>query len=100
VGLWKRLYVTYSPWTYSRQDKYNSLIMKSDYKNIKSAFGERLRSLRLSKDLSQEKLAELADLDRTYISSVELGKRNISIVNICRLASALQIEIKVLFDDL
>ena len=74
--------------------------MKSDCKNIKSAFGEKLRSLRLSKNLSQEKVAELADLDRTYISSVELGKRNISIVNICRLAAALQIEIQVFFEDL
>jgi len=74
--------------------------MNDDCKNIKKAFGKKLRSLRLSKNLSQEKVAELADLDRTYISSVELGKRNISIVNICRLASALQVEIKVLFDDL
>jgi len=74
--------------------------MKPDCKNIKSAFGEKLRSLRLSKNLSQEKVAELADLDRTYISSVELGKRNISIVNICRLAAALQVEITTLFDDL
>ncbi len=74
--------------------------MKDDCNNIKKAFGEKLRSLRTSKNLSQEKIAELADLDRTYISSVELGKRNISIMNICRLASALQVKIKVLFDDL
>ena len=74
--------------------------MKNDCKNIKTAFGKKLRFFRTSKNLSQEKLAELADLDRTYISSVELGKRNISIVNIYRLASALQIKIKVLFDDL
>lgn len=74
--------------------------MKKDCKNIKKAFGEKLRSLRISKKLSQEKVAELAELDRTYISSVELGKRNISIVNICRLAAALQIEMNVLFYDL
>lgn len=74
--------------------------MSSDCKNIKKAFGEKLRSLRTAKNLSQEKIAELADLDRTYISSVELGKRNISIMNICRLASALQIKINILFDDL
>ena len=74
--------------------------MENDCKNIKTAFGTKLRSIRTSKNLSQEKLAELADLDRTYISSVELGKRNISIVNICRLASALEIEIQVLFDNL
>jgi len=74
--------------------------VENNCENIKTVFGLRLRSLRTSKDLSQEKLAELAELDRTYISSVELGKRNISIVNICRLASALQIKIQVLFDDL
>jgi len=74
--------------------------MNIDCQNIKIAFGEKLRSIRTSKQLSQEKLAELADLDRTYISGVELGKRNISIVNICRLASALQIKITALFDDL
>jgi transcriptional regulator with XRE-family HTH domain len=74
--------------------------MTTDCQNIKTAFGEKLRSIRTSKNLSQEKLAELADLDRTYISSVELGKRNISIVNICRLASALEIKITVFFDDL
>ncbi len=67
--------------------------------NIKKTFGERLRSIRLSQNLSQEKLAELADSDRTYISDVELGKRNISLINICRLASALQIEIKDFFND-
>jgi transcriptional regulator with XRE-family HTH domain len=74
--------------------------MKNDCLNIKTDFGERLRSIRVSQKLSQEKLAELADSDRTYISDVELGKRNISLVNICRLASALRIEIKEFFIDL
>lgn len=74
--------------------------MTIDCLNIKTAFGVKLRSLRTSKGLSQEKLAELADLDRTYISGVERGVRNISLVNICRLASALEIEITTLFDGL
>ena len=43
--------------------------MDIDCQNIKAAFGEKLRSIRTSKNLSQEKLAELADLDRTYIFS-------------------------------
>ena len=71
-----------------------------DCTDIKIAFGNRLRSLRKAKQLSQEKLAELADSDRTYISDVELGKRNISMVNICKLASALEIEIKDFFNNL
>ncbi|CCK80027.1 helix-turn-helix domain-containing protein [Desulfobacula toluolica] len=72
--------------------------MDIDCQNIKTAFGKKLRSLRTSKGLSQEKLAELSDLDRTYISSVELGKRNISIVNICRLSAVLKIETSEFFD--
>ena len=45
-------------------------------------FGERIKQLRLSKGLSQEKFAISIDMDRTYYASVEKGKRNISIVNI------------------
>jgi transcriptional regulator with XRE-family HTH domain len=52
-------------------------------------FGGKLRQVRERKDLSQEKLAELAGLHRTYVSSVERGKRNISIVNVAKLAAAL-----------
>lgn len=54
-------------------------------------FGKKLKQLRQEVSISQEKLAELADLDRTYISSIERGKRNISIRNIFKLASALNI---------
>jgi len=61
--------------------------------DIRVQFGERLRELRTGCGLSQEKLAEEADLHRTYVSSVERGERNISLENIARLADALQIEI-------
>jgi transcriptional regulator with XRE-family HTH domain len=44
-------------------------------------FGANVRTKRDAKELSQEKLAELADLDRTYVSSVERGLRNISILS-------------------
>jgi transcriptional regulator with XRE-family HTH domain len=53
------------------------------------AFGVHLRNLRSQKELSQEKLALKAGLDRTYISGVERGKRNISLVNLAVLAQAL-----------
>ena len=49
---------------------------------IKQKVGARVRELRNQKGLSQEKLALAADIDRTYIASVESGKRNISIVNL------------------
>lgn len=51
-----------------------------------------MRSLREGKKISQEKLAEQAGLDRTYISSVERGKRNISLVNIELIAKALGVK--------
>jgi transcriptional regulator with XRE-family HTH domain len=52
-------------------------------------FGRKLREVRTAKEVSQEKLAERAGLHRTYVSSVERGKRNISLVNIEGLANAL-----------
>ena len=52
-------------------------------------FGEKVRTIRTKKGLSQEELAELAGLHRTYISSLELGKRNVSLINIHALAKAL-----------
>jgi transcriptional regulator with XRE-family HTH domain len=52
-------------------------------------FGQKVRELRIKKELSQEQLAELSGLHRTYISSLELGKRNVSLINIYALAKAL-----------
>ncbi len=63
---------------------------------VQKKFGERLRELREKADVSQEKLAELAGLHRTYVSSVERGKRNISLVNIQRIADALGVEMAAL----
>lgn len=55
----------------------------------KAAFGLRLRELRLARELSQESLARKAGVDRTYVSSVERGKRNVSLETIYLLAEAL-----------
>ncbi len=52
-------------------------------------FGKTVQAARLAKGWSQEKLAFEAGLDRTYVSSVERGRRNISIINIYKLAQAL-----------
>ena len=57
--------------------------------DIKQKFGKRLKELRLQKGLSQETLANIADLDRTYIPSIEKGERNVSITVIEKLAKAL-----------
>lgn len=66
--------------------------------DIKISIGKRVKELRNKLGISQEELADLAGLDRTYITSVECGKRNISIVNIEKLATALNVTIKEFFN--
>ena len=66
--------------------------------DIKLLVGKRVKELRNNLRISQEELADLAGLDRTYVTSVECGKRNISIVNIEKLAKALNITIKDFFN--
>lgn len=63
-------------------------------------FAARLRTLRLERGLSQEALADLAQLDRTYVSSCETGRRNVTLRTICRLAAALQVDAGVLVSGL
>lgn len=56
-----------------------------------TAFGLRLRELRIERGLSQEELGLLADLDRTYISGIERGMRNVGLINVFRIANALNV---------
>lgn len=67
---------------------------------ILKSFGRKLHCLRVSLKLSQEQLAERAQLDRTYVSSVERGKQNVSLLNICKLADALKVAPGSLLADL
>ena len=62
-------------------------------------FGRAIRKLRRERNISQEKLADLCTLHRTYISDVELGKRNVSLENISRIACALNVSITELFEE-
>ena len=72
--------------------------MNSDRNNtLLIDFGTHLRALRHDKGLSQEGLALLCNLDRTYIGGVERGERNISLLNIYRIATALKIPAHDLF---
>lgn len=73
--------------------------MNKDKNKILINFGKRVRDLRLERKLSQEKLAELADLHRTYIGMIERGEKNITLLNIERIAVALQISIENLMES-
>jgi len=53
--------------------------------------GENIKKIREEKGLSQEELANIAGFDRTYISLIERGKRNLSLLNLCRFAKALDL---------
>ena len=65
--------------------------------DIKEKIGIRLRELRKQKGLSQEKFAFECELDRTYIASIEQGKRNVSIANIEKIAKALDMSVYEFF---
>lgn len=63
------------------------------------AFGRAVRRLRTARGMSQEKLAEAAGIHRTYIGDVERGRRNISIVNMARLAEGLAVPLSRLIQE-
>ena len=65
--------------------------------DIQKKFGQRVKALRQKKGISQEALAHLAEIDRTYMTSVENGKRNISIQNIEKILKALEISFSEFF---
>jgi transcriptional regulator with XRE-family HTH domain len=68
--------------------------------NPQLAFGQAVRKFRLKRALSQERLAELADIHRTYTGDVERGTRNISLVNMIRIAKALQVPLSRLVQEM
>jgi len=59
-------------------------------------FGRRLRELRVLKGLTQEQLASVSGLDRSYVGGVERGERNVSLLNLHRLAQALEVTLQEL----
>ncbi len=87
--------MTYSPWLHSHHALMIYIMASFLFNapiNPKKLFGERLRELRLATGLSQEELAHRAGLDRTYVSSCERGRRNLTLEVIVKLAVALHIK--------
>lgn len=71
--------------------------MMKEKLTVHKTFGSTVRSIRKSLNISQESLADLAKLDRSYIGGVERGERNISLENIEKISVALNVDIKDLF---
>lgn len=77
--------------------------MKRNYprKNtVQVSFGAAVRKCRKSKGWSQEKFAEQCDLHRTYIGGIERGERNVSLVNIKKIADSLGVSTRKLFEEI
>jgi len=66
--------------------------------DVRESFGKRVRAIRKTIGWSQEELADACELDRTYIGGVERGERNVSLVNIEKIAHALDVPPKDLLD--
>lgn len=64
--------------------------------NINEIFGRKVREKRLALKISQETLANMADIDRTYLPDIEKGKRNISLIVAEKIANALNVPLKEL----
>jgi transcriptional regulator with XRE-family HTH domain len=68
--------------------------------SVKLLFGRALRALREGRGYSQEELAERAGLHRNYLGGIERGERNVALENISKLAKALSVRTRGLFDSL
>ncbi|MCY7355961.1 MAG: helix-turn-helix domain-containing protein [Rudanella sp.] len=77
--------------------------MNTSYTEEENTFlkqlGNRIRELRISQSISQERLAFICDLDRTYIGSVERGERNVSVLNLKKLSLSLDVSLSQFFEE-
>ena len=65
---------------------------------IKQQVGERIKILRRKLGISQEELADRAEIHRTYIASLEVGKRNVSIITLEKVVNALEVSLSDFFN--
>ena len=91
---------THSLWTYRHHCKYHPAVTRTKNGDPRVAFGQAVRRLRLAQGVSQEKLAELANIHRTYIGDVERGTRNIALLNMTRIAIALGLPLSRILQDM
>ena len=70
-----------------------------DNREILKKFGQRVKEIRKEKNLAQEELSFRTDLHRTYIGMIERAEKNITLINIEKIAKALNVDIKELFND-
>ena len=68
--------------------------------DIRILFGLRVRKLRQARGLSQETFADESNIDRSYVGGVERGERNISLINIKKIAESLDVSIDRIFKGL
>ena len=66
--------------------------------DIRIRFGKALRVRRHEIGVSQEEFADICGLDRTYVGGIERGERNVSLVNLAKIAKALKVSLSELFD--
>jgi len=78
---------------------YNTVVYGAEKMNYRVLLGKNIRKHRKIKGFSQEKLAEICELHRTYIGAVERGERNISLDNIEIISNALEVQLNELFDN-
>ncbi len=64
-----------------------------------AAFGQAVRAARMSREISQEVLADQAGIDRSYIGGIERGEHNVALINIEKIAKALDLKISALMLD-
>jgi transcriptional regulator with XRE-family HTH domain len=72
---------------------------KLDAHKARKALGKTIRAYRVSMGISQEKLAELADVHRNYIGKIERGEQNITINSLCQLATVFEKPLSEIMGD-
>jgi len=86
---------TYSPWTYQQQGYQIAWTVAP--LDVRIRFGKAVRGRRQKLGVSQEEFADMCGLDRTYVGGIERGERNLSLINIEKIAISLKISLAELF---